>query len=105
MGSQHWLEELHQLSMILPEKSSGLKTRKWSSRAAIVFQARSTRAVRGGLFLLRLPPLLSSGTNRSSSPLGFPVWFLDMLILVFFFFFFVFDSPLYLGFLCDFLSL
>ena len=50
---------------------------------------------RGGLFSLRPPPPMSSGVDRFSRPLGFPVWYLDLLLLVFF----VFDSSLYLGFL------
>ena len=46
-------------------------------------------------------PSMSSGADRTSYPLGFLVWYLNMLFLVVF----VSDSPLYLGFLRDFLNL
>ena len=39
-----------------------------------------------------------SGTDRASGTLDFPVWFLDLVVLVLF----VFENPLFLGFLLDF---
>ena len=54
--------------------------------------------VRGVLFRPRDPPLGSSGADRASGTLGFPVWFLDLVVLVFF----EYDNPLFLGFLLDF---
>ena len=52
----------------------------------------------GGLFRLRPPPV-SSGADKTSSLLGFSVWYLDLQFLVIF----VSDIPLCLGFLRDFL--
>ena len=52
----------------------------------------------GVLFRPRAPPSGSSVANRASGILGFPVWFLDMVVLVLF----VSDNSLFLGFLLDF---
>ena len=53
---------------------------------------------RGVLFRPRAPPPRSFVIDRASGTLGFPVWFLDLVVLVFF----VFDNPLLLGFILDF---
>ena len=53
---------------------------------------------RGVLFLPRAPPLMSFGADRASGTLGFPVWFLYLVVLVLF----VSENPLFLGFLLDF---
>ena len=54
--------------------------------------------VRGVLLRPQAPPPGSSGADRASSTLGFPVWFLDLVVLVLF----VSENPLFLGFLLDF---
>ena len=53
---------------------------------------------RGVLFRPRAPPPRSSVADRASGTLGFPVSFLDLVVLVLF----VSDNPLFLGFLLDF---
>ena len=53
---------------------------------------------RGVLFQPWAPPPGSSVADRASVTLGFLVWFLDLLVLVFF----VSDNPFFLGFLLDF---
>ena len=50
------------------------------------------------LFRPRAPPPRSSVTDRASGTLGFPICFLDLVVLVLF----VSDNPLFLGFLLDF---
>ena len=52
----------------------------------------------GVLFRPRAPPPGSSIADRASCTLGFPVWFLDLVVLVLF----VSDNPFFLGFLLDF---
>ena len=53
---------------------------------------------RGVLFRPLAPPPGSFVVDRASGTLGFPVWFLDLVVLVLF----VSDNPLFLGFLLDF---
>ena len=53
---------------------------------------------RGVLFRPRALPSGSYGADKASGTLGFPIWFLDLIVLVLF----VFDNPLFLGFLLDF---
>ena len=53
---------------------------------------------RGVLFRPRALPPRSSVSDKASGTLGFPVWFLDLVVLVLF----VSDNPLFLGFLLDF---
>ena len=53
---------------------------------------------RGVLFRPRAPSPRLSVADRASVTLGFPVWFLDLVVLVLF----VSDNPFFLGFLLDF---
>ena len=56
---------------------------------------------RGVLFRSRAPPPGSSGADRASDTLGFPIWFLDLIVLVLF----MSENPLFLGFLLDFFKI
>ena len=96
VGSHRQPEKLRRPSTSLPEKSDDQKPHAWSSCAPTLHMW-----ARGGLFRLWPPPPISSGADKTSSVLGFSVWYLDLLFLVIF----VSNNPLCLGFLQDFLNL
>ena len=81
---------------------SGFVKDRIVSRIQFLLRVRSGTGARiphsGVLFQLRAPPPRSSGVDRAFGTLGFPIWFLDRVVLALF----VSENPFFLRFLLDF---